>query len=102
MGMQHLTKAILALSVGVSAFAAMPVPRQSKEFTFIEPTGKQTLLSSQKGKVVVIQFLYTTCPHCQAFSKVLTKMSAELGPGVQMFGVAFEEDDKAKQAAAAS
>ncbi len=100
--MRHLTTALLSLALGASAFAAMPVPRQSKEFTFVQPDGKQILLSSLKGKVVVIQFLYTTCPHCQALSKELTKLSAELGPNVQMMGVAFEEDDAAKEAPAAA
>jgi thiol-disulfide isomerase/thioredoxin len=100
--MRHLTTALLSLALGASAFAAMPVPRQSKEFTFVQPDGKQILLSSLKGKVVVIQFLYTTCPHCQALSKELTKLSAELGPNVQMMGVAFEEDDAAKEAGAAA
>ncbi len=100
--MRHLTTALLSLALGASAFAAMPVPRQSKEFTFVQPDGKQILLSSLKGKVVVIQFLYTTCPHCQALSKELTKLSAELGPNVQMMGVAFEEDEAAKEAPAAA
>jgi peroxiredoxin len=100
--MRHLTTALITLALGVSAFAAMPVPRQSKEFTFMQPDGKQILLSSLKGKVVVIQFLYTTCPHCQALSRELTKLSTELGPNVQMMGVAFEEDDAAKEAAAAA
>lgn len=100
--MRHLTTALLTITLGASAFAAMPVPRQSKEFTFVQPDGKQILLSSLKGKVVVIQFLYTTCPHCQALSRELTKLSAELGPNCQMMGVAFEEDDAPKEAAAAA
>ena len=100
--MRHLTTALLTLTLGASAFAAMPVPRQSKEFTFVQPDVKQILLSSLKGKVVVVQFLYTTCPHCQALSKELTKLAAELGPNVQMMGVAFEEDEAAKEAGAAA
>src|SRR6185503_7578268 len=44
------------------------------------------------GKVCVIQFLFTTCPHCQALSRVLTRLQTELGPkGVQMLGVAFDD-----------
>jgi thiol-disulfide isomerase/thioredoxin len=83
--------AILALALASCAFAVMPVPRPSKEFTFVEPSGRQTLLSSYKGKVVVIQFLSTTCPHCQALSKVLNKLSGEFGNSVQFIGVAFNE-----------
>jgi len=100
--MRHLTTALLTIAMGASAFAAMPVPRPSKEFTFVQPDGKQILLSSLKGKVVVIQFLYTTCPHCQALSKELTKMIPELGPNVQVMGVAFEEDNAATEARAAA
>jgi peroxiredoxin len=100
--MRHLTTALLTITLGASVFAAMPVPRPSKEFTFVQPDGKQVLLSSLKGKVVVIQFLYTTCPHCQALSKELTKLGPELGPNVQMMGVAFEEDNAQKEAAAAA
>jgi thiol-disulfide isomerase/thioredoxin len=100
--MRYLTQAMLTVAFGAAAFAAMPVPRQSQEFKFVEPGGKTSMLSSYKGKVVVVQFLYTTCPHCQALSRVLTKMSPELGPGVQFIGVAFEEDNPQKEAAAAS
>src|SRR5215470_8044273 len=78
--------------LGVSALAKPPVPRPAKEFDFVDANGKHTLLSSYKGKVVVIQFLITTCPHCQAMSKMLTKLQTELGPrGFQAVGVAFNE-----------
>ncbi len=83
--------AILAIAMASCALAAMPVPRQSKEFTFVDSSGRQSLLSSYKGKVVVIQFLSTTCPHCQALSRTLSKMSSDMGPGVQFIGVAFNE-----------
>jgi peroxiredoxin len=83
--------ALLALSV--SAMAMPPLPRKAPEFTIVEPSGKQTLISSMKGKVVVIQFLYTTCPHCQATAQAFTKLQKELGArGVQFFGVAFNDN----------
>lgn len=79
--------------MGLPAQAAAPVPRPAKEFTVATPEGKHVLLSSLKGKVVVIQFLFTWCPHCQAFSKVLTQFNGEYGPrGFQALGVAFEDD----------
>jgi len=73
--------------------AAAPVPRPSKEFTIIMPSGKQTLLSSYRGKVVMAAFMFTTCPHCQALSKVITKLQGELGPrGFQALGIAFNDE----------
>jgi thiol-disulfide isomerase/thioredoxin len=84
----------LFLALGLSVQAAAPVPRPSKEFTVSTPQGQQILLSSLKGKVAVVQFLFTWCPHCQAFSKVLTQLNAEYGPrGFQALGVAFDDDD---------
>jgi thiol-disulfide isomerase/thioredoxin len=86
---------ILAASValGASAWAVSPVPRPAKEFDFVEPSGKHTLMSSQKGKVVLVQFLYTTCPHCQAMSQMLTKLQQEYGPrGLQILGAAFNPE----------
>jgi peroxiredoxin len=50
--------------------------------------------------VVVIQFLDTTCPHCQAYSIMLSKLATELGPrGFQAWGVAFNEADAKTTAA---
>jgi peroxiredoxin len=90
-----MRKAAIALlfASAVSAWALPPIPRKAPELTIVEPSGKQTLLSSYKGKVVVIEFLYTTCPHCQAASQVITKLQRELGPrGFQAVGVAFNDN----------
>jgi thiol-disulfide isomerase/thioredoxin len=80
------------LAATLPAFAAMPpVPRPAKELVITEASGKKTLLTSLKGKVVYIQFLFTTCPHCQHLSQVMTKVSADLAPkGLQVVGVGFD------------
>ena len=81
----------------VSALANGPVPRPAPNLDFVDANGNHIMLSSYRGKVVVIQFLLTTCSHCQAFSGVLSKMQAELGPrGFQALGVAWNamEDPK--------
>lgn len=86
-----IVSAFLASTLALQA--AAPVPRPSKEFTVIMPSGKQTLLSSYRGKVVMVAFMFTTCPHCQALSKVITKLQGELGPrGFQALGVAFNDE----------
>lgn len=66
------------------------VPRQAPEFVIQAPNGPRRLLSEFKGKVVVLEFLYTTCPHCQTCSTIMNKLYQELGPrGFQPLGVAF-------------
>jgi thiol-disulfide isomerase/thioredoxin len=82
-----LTLGLLLASVPASFGAE--VPRQSPEFVIHHPGGKQSLLSSHKGKVVVLQFIFTTCPHCQTTSQLLSKLYTEYGPhGFQPLGVA--------------
>ena len=91
----------LGTTLGLPAQAEAPVPRPTKEFTFVTPQGKQILLSSLKGKVVVVQFLSTTCPHCQNFSRLLTQLTSEYGPrGFQALGAGFDEGLTKEQVAA--
>jgi peroxiredoxin len=82
----------IALTMG-AAWAKQPVPRTASELMIEEPSGKKTQLSKQKGSVVLVQFLYTNCPHCQATAEVFSKLQKELGPrGLRVLGVAFNEE----------
>jgi peroxiredoxin len=90
----RITGLFLALSLAsVSIWAQPPTPRKAPELTIVEASGKQTLLSSYKGKVVALAFIFTTCPHCQAECGVLTKLQGELGgKGFQPLAVAFNDN----------
>jgi peroxiredoxin len=91
--MRCTTVLALALSIGPMMLPAKaPVPRPAADFVCTDANGKRLALSNYKGKVVVVQFLITTCSHCQAMSQMLTKLQAEFGPkGFQAVGVAFNE-----------
>jgi thiol-disulfide isomerase/thioredoxin len=70
---------------------AQQVPRRAPEFVIHMPDGSQRLLSSFKGKVVMMEFLLTTCPHCQKTSQLATRLEKEYGPkGFQPIGVAID------------
>ncbi len=91
---------LLSLVLVAGLFAAEPnpqVPRKAQEFVLNMPDGTQKLLSSYRGKVIVFQGLFTTCPHCANTSRVLSRLNTEFASkGVQIIGVAF--DDMAKMA----
>ena len=55
------------------------VPRPSPDFAVNLNDGRQIHLSQYKGKVVVLAFILTTCPHCQFTSQMLTKLQQEYG-----------------------
>ncbi len=78
--MRCVTAIAIAVFMSAMIYAKSPVPRPAKEFVSTDQNGKKIALSSFKGKVVVVQYLDTTCPHCLAMSQMLTKFQAEYGP----------------------
>jgi peroxiredoxin len=93
-----LTPALLGLVFLTSKFspAAAPLPRVSPDFSINDLSGKSTLLSSFKGKVVVLEFLFVKSQHCLRVAQMLNKLQAELGPrGFQAVGVAFDAPNAA-------
>ena len=84
----------LALLLGSSlapAIQAQTVPRPASELEIRPVNGKPMLLSSLRGKVVIVEFLITTCPHCQHEAQLLSKLNTEYGPrGFQVVGVALD------------
>jgi thiol-disulfide isomerase/thioredoxin len=76
--------------------------RKAPELPFNLPQEGQKLLSSYRGKVVSLEFILTTCVHCQAASKVMTKLQEEYGPqGFQALDVAINGLDEGRTPAAA-
>ena len=86
---------VLALLLGISqtSLAVMPaLPRRSPEFTLVLPSGKPILLSSFRGKVVLLAWVHTNCVYCQALTLKLNKFQQELAPrGFQALEVAWND-----------
>jgi peroxiredoxin len=73
-----------------SLVAQAPVLRKSPELSIAKPSGDDLLLSSFKGKVVVVEFLFIGSSHCLQLAEMLNKLQADLGSrGFQAVGVAF-------------
>ncbi len=53
--------------------------RKAPELSFTIPGQGQKLLSQYRGKVVALEFILTTCPHCQAASRVMTQFQQQYG-----------------------
>ena len=69
-----------------SGFTPYPAP----DLVINMPDGKPLRLSSLRGKVVLVECIFTTCPHCQEASRVFTNLYKEYGSrGFQPVGVAF-------------
>lgn len=83
-----------AVSIAALLFATETTPlHKAPELAFSIPGQGQKLLSQYKGKVVALEFIFTTCPHCQAASHVMTKFQQEFGSrGFQALDVAINDN----------
>jgi thiol-disulfide isomerase/thioredoxin len=82
------------LASGQSASAA---PRKAPEMAFTVPGEGERLLSQYRGKVVVLDFILTTCPHCQAAAHALTTLQEKYGSqGFQALQVAINGTDEGR------
>ena len=87
-----MTLKTILLAAAALPLVAAEVPRKAPEFVIMMPNGGQQLLTQYRGKVVCLEFLFTTCPHCQHASQLMNKLYTEYGArGFQPLGVAFNE-----------
>jgi len=85
-GCAWLAPAILA---ALTAFGA-EVPRLAPDFLIPLPDGKTVKTADYKGKVVVLEFLLTTCDGCQNAARILTRLQEEYAArGLEIIGVAI-------------
>lgn len=90
-----LLLAFTGMLIADTADAPPPLPRKAPEFVFALQDGKQLLLSSFRGKVTVIAFMFTTCPHCQALCPTLGAIQRDYAAkGVQFVGDVIDEGAK--------
>lgn len=86
---------VMAALMGVALAAAVVVeaqelPRPAMDYMITLPSGQTTSVAKYKGKVVALEFLLTTCPHCQRTAKALTQATKDFGAkGFQALGVAI-------------
>jgi thiol-disulfide isomerase/thioredoxin len=88
--------AVFAVAVWLLADDANAI-RKAPELAFTIPGQGQQLLSQYRGKVIAIEFILTTCPHCQAASRVMTKFQQEYGSrGLQVIDLAINVKDQGR------
>ncbi len=72
--------------------------RKAPELAFTLPGQGDKLLSQYRGKVVALEFILTTCPHCQEASRVMTQYQQEYGArGFQAIDLAINALDEGRQ-----
>ena len=79
------------LITGGLVLQAAEVPRPSPDFPIKFPAGKVGNINDYKGKILFVEFLLVTCPHCQNAARVMSKLQDEYrSKGVQMLGLSID------------
>ena len=86
---------LILLAATAASLEAANIPRPAPDLAIQMIDGSAKRLSQFRGKIVVLEFLITTCPHCKNTSRLMSKLQNEYGPrGIQMLGVAISEMPK--------
>jgi len=84
---------LLGITAFLSTALLAQIPREAPDLLLTDTTGRLIQLSTLRGKAVVMEFMLTTCPHCQDTARMLSRLAQEYGPqGLQVIGVAFDGD----------
>lgn len=71
--------------------------RKAPELSFTVPGQGERLLSQLRGKVVALEFILTTCPHCQQASHLMSQMQQDYANrGFQALDVAINAQDEGR------
>ena len=68
------------------------MPRRAPGFCLADTTGQWRDLADYRGKVVLIEFMQTTCPHCAVFTDVLSNLQKKYGDKLQILAIALPND----------
>ena len=80
---------LATLALGATSDKA---PRPSPDFAVSLTDGSQIHVNQYQGKVVVLAFILTYCPHCQLTVQTLAKLQQEYAPrGLQVIASAIED-----------
>src|ERR1700691_3032583 len=87
-----LFRTLAVVSLAAAVASAADVPRPSPDFEIGMNNGEPVRISQYKGKVLVLAFILTTCPHCQKTVGYLSAIQNEYGPrGFQVLASAIED-----------
>ena len=86
---------LVLASLCVAGLFAADAPRRAPGFSLPDSRMKLFDLYDYRGKPVILEFMQTTCPHCGAFTSILSKVQEKYGNKVAILSVANPPDNQA-------
>ena len=80
-------RTIIAALLCAAALSAADASRRAPGFSLPDSKLQQHDLADYRGKVVILEFMQTGCPHCAAFNTVLSQVERKYGDRVAILGI---------------
>lgn len=78
---------LLAILLCSAALGSAQGPRRAPGFALPDPKMQFHDLADYRGKVLVLEFMQTTCPHCARFADILAEVDPKYGDKVAVLAV---------------
>jgi thiol-disulfide isomerase/thioredoxin len=88
--MKRLFTILLCTVISLGAQQAL---RRAPSWALVDSTGHLRDLLDYRGKVLVLEMMQTTCPHCAAFADILSQISQRYGDKVAVVAVVTVPQD---------
>jgi peroxiredoxin len=85
-------KKLLGLLLCTLALFGADALRRAPGFCLIDTTGQWRDLADYRGKIVLVEFMKTDCPHCASFSTVLNGLKTKYAERLVILAVANPPD----------
>ena len=87
-----MRKLLITLLCTGALFAA-DVNRRAPGFSLVDSKGAEHDLADYRGKLVLLVFFQTTCPHCAGFADLLQQTQEKYGSRIAVLAVVNPPDD---------
>jgi peroxiredoxin len=87
----------LAIILSIAALAAVGAGRRAPGFALPDSKMQVFDLADYRGKIVLLEFMQTTCAHCNAFADTLRQVEQKYGGKVQILSVVKAPEDDANK-----
>jgi peroxiredoxin len=85
-------KRLVSILLCMAAIGLAQGPKRAPGFCLADTTGQWHDLADYHGKIVIVEFMQTTCPHCVTFSDTLAGLAKKYGDKLQILSLALPND----------
>ena len=92
--MKRLFAILLCTVLSASGQLAL---RRAPSWALVDSAGRLRDLLDYRGKILVLEMMQTTCPHCAAFADILSQIPQKYGDKVAVVGVVSIPQDNSEK-----